>query len=84
MTLLSYLADGCRRSIGIVAALAIVAGTMNMPAAQAAHGVALQGNGKLVMLDEKGEITWSIPWDGVHDIHVLPNGNVMVQQGEQR
>ncbi len=36
------------------------------------------------MLDEKGEITWSIPWDGIHDIHVLPNGNVMVQQGNAK
>ncbi len=49
--------------------------------ALAAHGVALQGNGKLVVLDTSGEETWSMPWNGIHDIHVLPNGNLMVQQG---
>ena len=47
----------------------------------AAHGVVLQGNGKLVELAPDGKIAWEMPWGGVHDIHVLENGNLMVQQG---
>ncbi len=47
----------------------------------AGQSVVLQGNGKLVVLAEDGKITWEMPWGGVHDIHVMPNGNIMVQQG---
>ncbi len=27
-----------------------------------------------------GNIEWQMPWGGIHDIHVLANGNIMVQQ----
>jgi outer membrane protein assembly factor BamB len=43
--------------------------------------VMLQGNGRLVTLDPAGKIEWEMPWGGIHDIHVLANGHVMVQQG---
>jgi outer membrane protein assembly factor BamB len=55
--------------------------SMDAPSASAAHRVVLQGNGKLVELADDGTIVWEMPWGGVHDIHVLPNGNLMVQQG---
>lgn len=45
-----------------------------------AHEVLLQGNGKLAKIDSKGEITWEMPWGGIHDVHVLPSGNIMVQE----
>lgn len=51
------------------------------PRAHAAHPVALQGNGKLVKLAADGSTEWEMPWQGIHDIHVLPSGNLMVQQG---
>lgn len=44
------------------------------------HKVVLQGKGQLVMLDEKGKTVWQQKWGGIHDIHMLPNGHVMVQQ----
>lgn len=47
---------------------------------QARHKVILQGNGRLVVLDESGNVSWEKKWGGIHDIHVLENGNVMVQQ----
>ncbi len=47
----------------------------------AAHPVALQGGGKLVKLDADGSLQWELPWQGIHDIHVLANGNLMVQRG---
>jgi hypothetical protein len=34
-----------------------------------------------VSLDPAGKVEWELPWGGIHDIHVLGNGNVMVQQG---
>jgi outer membrane protein assembly factor BamB len=49
--------------------------------AAAQQRVMLQGNGKLVSLDPAGKVEWELPWGGIHDIHVLGNGNVMVQQG---
>ncbi len=49
----------------------------------AAHGhrVLTQGNGRLAVVGADGAIEWEMPWGGIHDIHVLPSGNVMVQQG---
>lgn len=51
------------------------------PLALAQHRVATQGAGKLVVLDEQGEIEWEMPWGGIHDIHQLENGHLMVQRG---
>jgi PQQ-like domain len=51
------------------------------PFAAAQHRVLVQGNGKLAIVDAKGEIEWDMPWGGIHDLHVLANGNIMVQQG---
>lgn len=45
------------------------------------HSLAIQGNGVLAILDNDGEIEWEMPWSGIHDIHVLQNGNIMVQKG---
>ena len=45
------------------------------------HRVLTQGNGKLVILDRQNEIEWQMPWGGIHDLHVLPSGNIMVQRG---
>ncbi len=49
--------------------------------ASAAHRVVIQGNNKLAVVNAVGEIEWEMPWGGIHDIHVLPDGHVMVQQG---
>lgn len=50
-------------------------------ATHAQHRLALQGNGKLAIVDREGRIEWQMPWGGIHDLHVLPSGNLMVQQG---
>ncbi len=62
-------------AIALLMTLAVVAPT------RADHTVVLQGNGKLVVLAPGGETTWEMPWKGIHDIHRLPNGHFMVQQG---
>lgn len=46
-----------------------------------AHEVLLQGNGRLVVIGEDGEVRWERPWGGIHDCHVLPSGNFLVLQG---
>lgn len=45
----------------------------------AGHRVLLQGNGKLAIV-ANGKIEWEMPWAGIHDVHVLPNGNIMTQR----
>lgn len=49
-------------------------------AATAQHRVIMQGEGKLAIVAADGTVEWQMPWGGIHDIHVLPNGHVMVQQ----
>jgi outer membrane protein assembly factor BamB len=49
--------------------------------AHAQHRLVTQGNGKLAVVGRDGKIEWHVPWGGIHDVHVLPNGNIMVQQG---
>ena len=46
----------------------------------AGHRVLMQGNNKLAVVGEDGEIEWEMKWGGVHDIHVLDNGHIMVQR----
>lgn len=50
----------------------------------AAHRVLLHGGDRLVVVASDGEIEWEMPWGGIHDIHVLENGNILVQQGMQK
>lgn len=66
---------GLRRLVFIVGLLAVTGTT------QAQHKLILQGNDKLVMLGSDGSAGWEMKWGGIHDIHVLPNGHVLVQQG---
>jgi outer membrane protein assembly factor BamB len=51
---------------------------------EAGHRVLMQGNGKLAIVSAEGEVTWEMPWAGIHDIHVLPNGHIMTQQGMKK
>ena len=46
----------------------------------AQHRLITQGNGKLAIVDMKGFIEWEMKWGGIHDIHVLENGNILVQE----
>ena len=55
-----------------------------LPGATAAlgqHRLITQGNGQLSIVDAAGEVEWTMDWGGIHDIHVLPNGHIMVQRG---
>jgi hypothetical protein len=52
------------------------------PAAPAAvtHRVLLGGEGRLAILARDGSIEWEMPWGGIHDLHRLPNGHILVQK----
>ncbi len=60
--------------------LFLISLTLVSPAA-AQHRLLVQGNGKLAIVDAKGQVEWDMPWGGIHDVHVLVNGHIMVQQG---
>lgn len=47
----------------------------------AKHRLIVQGNNKLAIVGEDGKTEWEMPWGAIHDIHVLPNGHILVQQG---
>lgn len=48
---------------------------------EAGHPLITQGNGKLALVAADGQVAWEMNWGGIHDLHVLKNGNVMVQKG---
>lgn len=48
--------------------------------AVADHRVLIQGNDRLAIVEPDGRISWEMPWGGIHDIQVLKNGNILVQQ----
>ncbi len=59
--------------------LAMLAGASHCALAQ--HRLAIQGNGKLAIVAADGRLEWEMPWGDIHDLHALPGGNIMVQQG---
>lgn len=58
--------------------LLIFGGLANFLPAQ--HRLVTQGNGKLAIVEKDGSISWEMKWGGIHDLHVLKNGHIMVQR----
>jgi outer membrane protein assembly factor BamB len=52
--------------------------------AQAEHRFVIQGNNRLAVVAADGTIEWEMPWGGIHDVQVLANGNILVQQGKNK
>lgn len=52
--------------------------------AAAQHRVLIQGRNRLAILDAHGAEQWQMPWGTIHDVHVLANGRILVQQGPSR
>jgi len=55
-----------------------------LPPTYAGHPIVIQGNNKLARLNQDGDIEWEMKWGGIHDIHVLPTGNIMVQERNRK
>lgn len=45
------------------------------------HRFLIQGRGQLAIVDERGQVEWQMPWGPIHDVHVLHDGHILVQQG---
>lgn len=69
-------------SLGLICSL--IPPNQTMAAASEGHEVLMQGNGKMRRVSAKGEVLWEMPWGGIHDLHVLPNGHIMAQRGAAR
>ncbi len=67
--------------LGLIAALGILSAAAS---ADAAHRVVLQGNDRLAIVDREGKIAWEKKWSGIHDLWVLPSGNLLVQDGAHK
>ncbi len=52
--------------------------------AHAQHRVLMQGEGKLAIVGVDGAVEWEMPWGPIHDIHVLPSGNILTQDQMRR
>ena len=61
--------------------LILVLAAMPQSVCAAGHRALVQGNGTLAIVGEDGAIDWEMLWGAIHDVHVLPNGRFMVQQG---
>lgn len=78
------------RPLAIAVFLFFLAGCHTAPANTSpeplvvAHRVLLQGEGRLAILDAHGAIEWEMPWGGIHDVHRLANGHLLVQEGGAR
>lgn len=64
-------------------AIVLLAAVVVRPA-WAQHRIIMQGNGKLAIVEKDGSVAWQMDWQGVHDLHVLPSGNVLVQHGPSK
>lgn len=51
------------------------------PATSARHRILLQGGQRLAVVEADGTISWEMDWGGIHDIHLLPNGNILTRLG---
>lgn len=47
----------------------------------AEHSVLLQGGKRLAIVEANGEVSWEMDWGGIHDIHLLDNGNILTRRG---
>lgn len=54
------------------------------PLVNAEHRLLVQGNGRLAIVEADGKVSWEMPWGGIHDVHLLDNGHIMVQEGGAR
>ncbi len=49
--------------------------------AKADHQVLLHGDNRLAIVEADGSVSWEMPWGGIHDIHLLNNGNILTREG---
>ena len=65
----------------VILPLLLAAACHSTPPAPVGHRVLLQGNERLAIVARDGSIEWEMPWGGIHDVHRLPDGHLLVQKG---
>lgn len=65
----------------VLALWVVVGGGAAAGSVSAQHRLLTQGHDRLAIVDREGKIEWEMPWGGIHDLHVLPDGHILVQQG---
>jgi len=45
------------------------------------HRILLHGRTGLAIIEPGGEVSWQMPWNNIHDLHLLDNGNILTRQG---
>ena len=68
-------------SAGLVCGWLLASLSCMAQVATAQQRVLLQGDQRLAIVDREGKIEWEMPWSGIHDLWVLGNGHILVQQG---
>jgi hypothetical protein len=68
------------RSLVLAAAFALGISFICQPA-HAQHRFLSQGKDRLAVVNTDGKIEWEMKWGPIHDVHVLPDGHILVQQG---
>ncbi len=48
------------------------------------HRVLLHGQKGLVIVESNGDVSWQMPWNEIHDIAMLDNGNILTRRGNHR
>ena len=61
---------------------AVVSIFLSGPTFGVGHQVLLHGGNRLAIVDLGGAISWEMPWGGIHDIHLLGNGNILTADGK--
>lgn len=51
------------------------------PLVDRGHRFLIQGNGRLAVVAADGRVEWEMPWGAIHDMHLTPDGRVLVQKG---
>lgn len=83
MTRLTFVAVGCAVIAWSTLGLHAEEATKNILQDKPVAGVRIvtQGGGKLVVLGSDLKPHWEMPWGGIHDIQVVDNKTLIVQQG---
>jgi outer membrane protein assembly factor BamB len=73
------------RTVTILGCLVGIGGALAAESpAEEAHRVLMQGNDKLAIVAADGSVEWEMKWGGIHDLHLLDNGHILVQENMNR
>jgi PQQ-like domain len=78
----NFFRDTTTMRLAFTFATALLLSSVSLASAQ--HRLITQGNERLAIIGQDGQVEWDLKWGGIHDIHVLPGGNIMVPRGTSK